>query len=411
MTFDRFVMVVSFLGVVAGCGGGSSPAPAPSAGGGGGGGTGTGNVVPITVTGTSLSDGSIYINKPTVSVTLCTPDGSSCQTIGNLLLDTGSYGLRIFRNVAPGVPLVTVPLRLAKTGAQTVAECVRYADGSSTWGPVANARVILGTEPAVQVPIQLVDASFAGNAAGCPNPDLGPASAGFNGILGVGIFAEDCGDFCVSHAGNGRYFACSGAGCSGTVLPLSGQVVNPVAKLPVDNNGVIVKLPTIPAAGAPSAFGTMVIGIATQTNNQPSGVTRYPASPVTGNFTTRFSGVDYDSFIDSGSNGLFFPGPDVILPDCGGINAGWYCPPASLDNPMGLQATNTGSGGAPAGTVSFSVGNFSSLFGSGNYVFSDIAGNFGPDFDWGLPFFFGRDVYVGIEGKGSSLGQGPYWAY
>jgi hypothetical protein len=39
-------------------------------------------------------------------------------------------------------------------------------------------------------------------------------------------------------------------------------------------------------------------------------------------------------------------------------------------------------------------------------VFSNIGGNTPGIFVWGLPFFFGRNVYVGIEGKG-----GPYFAY
>ncbi|MDQ1387146.1 MAG: hypothetical protein QOF56_600, partial [Acidobacteriaceae bacterium] len=32
-------------------------------------------------------------------------------------------------------------------------------------------------------------------------------------------------------------------------------------------------------------------------------------------------------------------------------------------------------------------------------------------FDWGLPFFYGRNVYTAIETKSTPGGTGPYWAY
>jgi hypothetical protein len=61
--------------------------------------------------------------------------------------------------------------------------------------------------------------------------------------------------------------------------------------------------------------------------------------------------------------------------------------------------------------VLFQIGNFDSLINSNNNAFVEIGGNDAVEFAWGLPFFFGRNVYVGTEGRKSSLGSGPYWAY
>jgi len=71
-----------------------------------------------------------------------------------------------------------------------------------------------------------------------------------------------------------------------------------------------------------------------------------------------------------------------------------------------------GASGSPSGVVSFQIANLENLLNSSNNVFSDIGGS-APDllFDWGLPFFLGRNIFVGLEGRGSSLGTGPYWAY
>ena len=260
----------------------------------------TNNIMSITVNGALCSNNS-YVNKPCVSVTICSPGTSTCQTINDILLDTGNYGLRIFRQA------LTVSLTQQKIGAGSLAECVQYGDGTSEWGPIQMASVVLGNEPAVQVPIQYLDSTFSTIPAMCQNADTSPSQAGFNGILGVGVFAQDCGSSCSTSPDNGLYYSCIGSTCNGTAVPLSSQVQNPVALLPNDNNGVIVKLAGVPVDGLSSVSGTLVLGIGTHSNNIPSAVTTYPTDG-SGNFITLFSGISYSgSFIDSGSNGLFFP--------------------------------------------------------------------------------------------------------
>jgi hypothetical protein len=367
------------------------------------------NVLSITVNGSlcSASTSAAYLNKPCVSVTVCNPGGtSSCQVIDDILLDTGSFGLRIFKQALTLVSLTTVT-----SGSGSLAECAQFGDGSAIWGPVKMASVILGNEPAVlQVPVQVGDSAFAAVPATCTGVLTGPADAFFNGILGVGVFAQDCGTGCSTVAGNGFYYTCTGSTCGGATVALSSQVQNPVALLPHDNNGVIVELPSVSSSGASSVMGSLVLGIGTQANNAvPSGVIAYVADSV-GEIITTISGTTYNAIIDSGSNAFFFTPPSAFapqLPSCASPNPGWFCP-SSIVN---IVATNAGATGSPSVAVSFEIGNFSSLISSNNQVFSNIGANSPGIFDWGLPFYFGRNVYVGIEGKGSSIGSGPYWAY
>lgn len=43
------------------------------------------------------------------------------------------------------------------------------------------------------------------------------------------------------------------------------------------------------------------------------------------------------------------------------------------------------------------------------FVFEDLAGPKSLDgFDWGLPFFYGRNVFTAIEGQSTPGGTGPY---
>ena len=404
------MLVIMLLAGCGGGGGGGSSAPPANSGGAGSGGSGTvssvSNVLAITV------NDPIYPNKPTVSVTVCTPGTSSCQTINNILLDTGSYGLRIFRQ-AP----LNVSLSQVNVASGPLAECVTFLDGSGDWGPVQMADVVLGGETASNVPIQVIDATYFASSipSACKSPNVtsleqNPGTAGFNGILGVGLFAYDCGQGCTTSINNRIYFTCSGSRCVGTTVPLASQVQNPVALLKQDNNGVVVQLPAVPLGGVPSANGQLILGIGTQSNNTPSGVTAYPASS-SGEFTTVYNGTTLsNSFIDSGSNGLFFNDPASLLPICSSPNQDWYCPQSTQT----LKATTIGAGGTPSSLLPFQIGNAANLFrSSSNSLFAELGGSAmeGSGFDWGLPFFFGRTVFVGIEGTSTTLGSGPYWAY
>jgi hypothetical protein len=359
------------------------------------------NILAVTVNGYLCSSATSYNypNKPCVRVQICTPGSTTqCQMINDILLDTGSYGLRLFHQV------VSVPLSQVTVTAGSLAECVQYGDGSSDWGPVQLADVILGGEPAVTVPIQIINQAYSSPPSGCrgARADTSPtqyAGAGFNGILGVGLFSQDCGTACENNANNGMYYSCKGLTCTGATALLQDQVQNPVVLLPADNNGVIVQLPSIGASGQVSVNGALVLGIGTQANNSSLSVTMYPASS-NADFSTDFSGTTYTSFIDSGSNAFYFPG---TMQQCGG----WFCPPILVL----LAATNRGYGGSPSGNVAFTIGDATALFSTKNNAF-DCLGGYSPGvFDWGLPFFFGRDVFVGIEGATSPLGTGPYWAY
>ena len=381
-----------------GGGGGTAPIPPPT--------PSASNVLAITVNGTSCLDPTSNVNKPCATVTVCSPGTSNCTTIDGILLDTGSSGLRIFNQ-----KLVNIPLTQVASASGSLAECIQFGDGSSLWGPVKMASVVLGGEPAVQVPIQVIDSTFGTRPSVCSNAGASPQTTGINGILGVGVFDQDCGPACANSAAIPIYFACTGASCGGAAVPLANQVRNPVALLPTDNNGVIVQLPAVPANGASSLNGSLILGVGTQTNNILSGVTTFGTNQF-GEFTTVFNGVTQsNSFIDSGSNMFFFNAPPSVLAPCPAPNAGFYCPPTTTT----LSATNVGAGGTPSEAVSFQIGNFNSLLGTSNRVFSDIGGttfgSIGGAFDWGLPFFLGRSVVVGISGKSSNLGTGPYWAY
>ncbi|MBA5639672.1 DUF3443 family protein [Duganella sp. LX20W] len=352
------------------------------------------------------------INIPYVNVTVCRPGTSVCQTIDHVLVDTGSYGLRL---LAPLDPALALPQVTTASGANA-GECSKFVSGYA-WGAVRQADVKLGDETASAISIQVIGdsaASFATVPADCTSSgnNLGTLSAlGAKGILGVGLFKQDCGAACTRSTAGGMYYACTAAGCTASTMALARQVSNPVAALAANNNGVLLVLPAVGANGATSINGTLVFGVGTQANNAIAGESIYRADSSTGDFNTTYKGKTYSaSFIDSGSNAYFFA--DTGIPSCT-TSTGFYCPLGTLS----LTATNASFDGSNAGAVSFIVVNMDGLSNSitaasiGGTVDNRSSVSISNGFDWGLPFFFGRRVFVVFEGSSATAGNGPYWAY
>ncbi len=373
----------------------------------------------VVTAGPGPSTANPYTNAAFVSVTICVPGSATqCTTVPDVLLDTGSSGLRVLSSALGGLPLANMT-----SGNATVANCVQYVDLSYNWGPVARADIKMAGELASSVPIQIIadpSLSFPAAPSSCSNGGTAADTVdrlSANGVLGVSSYVYDCAGACApgTTSNAGVYFACADGNCEVTTAALANQVQNPVAAFSSDNNGLSLTLPALPDAGLPSTSGTLTFGIGTQIDNGLGSAVVQTADS-SGNITTTFNGRSYSSsFIDSGSNAVYFlDSPTSGLPGCRST-ALFYCPTTT----QFLVATNTGAN-KQSSPVNFTVANAETLP-APNWVFNDIAGfssNGGPQsglpslyFDWGLPFFFGRTVFVAIEGKSTPGGTGPYWAY
>lgn len=232
------------------------------------------NTVPVTVNfgpnGYTTTSNSYY-NGIFTTVNVCEPGTSTCAKVPNVLVDTGSSGLRVLSSALSGVSLPQVN---DGTG-DNLYECYEFGSLSYTWGPVSMANVQIGAETASQVPtaaggtansgipIQVVTANgTAPNGAPCLSDSTGAmnsvTSLGANGILGIGNQPQDCGVACTSSSTAGNvnpypYILCTGSGttsCQLSVVPLAAQPWNPVAAFSsADNNGEVLQLSSVGAGG------------------------------------------------------------------------------------------------------------------------------------------------------------------
>ncbi|MGF6724478.1 hypothetical protein P3T43_003846 [Paraburkholderia sp. GAS41] len=348
-------------------------------------------------------------NMPFVSVTVCTPGTTQCQTIDHVLVDTGSWGLRVF---AAQLPSAAALPQQQDTSGNLLAECMQFFDGY-TWGSVRLADVHIGNEEAASLPIQVIDPNYSAVPSSCSSVGASrstPTALGANGILGIGVFKHDCGANCVQRALPATYYGCVGTSCTSLAVAENLQVANPIPYFANDNNGSILMLPAVGSNSEVALTGQLVFGIGTQSNNGLGGAQVIGVSASNGTFSTVQNGTTYSqSIMDSGSTGLFFE--SGALPTCASPNSAYYCPPSTEQ----LSALIEGVNGVNS-SVSFNVGNAAALSQSsaGDSVLPLLAGPAfvtSNIFDWGLPFFYGRNVFAAIEQQATPGGTGPYIAY
>jgi hypothetical protein len=357
------------------------------------------------------------VNTAFVSVNVCEPGTNNCQLIDHIEVDTGSVGLRIIASV-----ITQISLTPFASGPN--AECLAFADGDS-WGSLATADMELpiSTEKASGITVHLIGAAAAGAPpATCQGirTENTVADLGANGILGVGPFINDCnsggngnnGD-CPPGKQSANYYICSAPGtCNATTASLAQQVPNPLTVLTdnankqTDTNGVIMELPPVSGANQANPSGSLVFGIGTRGNNALTG-TKLTADPTTGNITATLNGANFSTaYLDSGSNGNFFN--DGTLSACPKPNDGFYCGGTPKDENAQVH------GGAGVNlAASFTVDDANQMF-SSNPTYTALPDLSGPGldattFDLGLAFFFGRNVFTGLEDVATNAQ--PYFAY
>ena len=345
-------------------------------------------------------------NVPYVSVTVCVPQTTNCQTIDHIIIDTTSAGLRIFSQALS----ITLP---AQVSGPPLAECALMG-GGNLWGPIDSASVTMAGEPAVTVPIQVIDSTFGTGSLPFPCNSNVPSSSqwfGGNGVLGVAPLQwDDSGPWA------SWYFTCQNGSCTTAVVnpPNPNAVQNPVFALPVDNNGVIIDLPRVPDGGSSSVSGVLIFGIGTPNGaNDPNFLRGSSPLHIFHNDSINVpiglppSGTPHGTPLDTASDALKFL--DSFISRC--ADGYFFCPATT---PLVITVricTGTGSCSAPGGsdTIAFHVEGGSALFASGNSAFSTLAA-FDYE-DMGLPFFFGRFVFLAYPNYSGTLGTPPVWSF
>jgi hypothetical protein len=164
----------------------------------------------------------------------------------------------------------------------------------------------------------------------------------------------------------------------------------------------------------------MIFGIGTEANNGLGAAailaTTTSSNPAGAGFVTATykSRVLSQSYLDSGSNAYYFVDSSIATCKASGFE-GYYCP----GQPLSLSASFLAADGTMV-AAPFEIYNAQTLFSTDDAALPTLGANpdllsslspYADSFDFGLPFFFGRNIYVAFEGRAAGGTTGPYFAY
>jgi hypothetical protein len=193
--------------------------------------------------------------------------------------------------------------------------------------------------------------------------------------------------------------------------------LNPIKFTSLDNNGWILKTPSVPAGGTSSLPATLTLGLGTRSNNSIDPSVKILRINQNGFNQVQFQGQVFKALLDTGTPEWIFPQPLKNVPRCAasGGSAQIYCPSQVLT--LDVKALGGDAGPEIQSDVSFQISSLSNMKGP---VFEGIGVSPSPDsleaygrglFILGAPFFFGRAVYYGIAGAETPGGVGPFNAF
>jgi len=394
---------------------------------------GSANVAPLVVDGFPCAAGGTVggannANVPYVTVKICAPGSTTnCQIIDHVTVDTGSTGLRIASSalssgLQPGSGLPAVAGSVAST---TLTECETYV-ASYVYGPVVSADVYIAGKLVKNVNMQVFGAPGYQVPTSCSSQGGTETDTtqnfGGNGLIGVGFDLLD----------QSLYFDCKTSSSSQCATNnVYAGLPNVVGQFSSDNNGVVLALPSVPAAGLSSpTVGTLTFGVSTQANNTPAAsALALVNDPLQGTFPVQVGGTWYSAYIDSGTFVMFFndtANANLITCASSDVNAGLYCPTQTQSIPISFANYSSKNNKTPVaiGSITYQVANADVINTPSAIVYSNVAGPIASSstlnastMAFGLSSFYGHNMYflfnsmsapgVGLGGTATSTVTGP----